>query len=277
MFLGTLRSASPWQSTVLPEQEHCAGHGCGATSPAIASNSPRDRVNFPQPHIITARCRPAGARLPRPRGGAGRAALLLAAGNVRATFRVRRKRSPFYPKPSQENNPGKVRWVAPIRGWRQLRWEGGRPGPFFASPSDGEERRHSGRAPCEGEANPRSLRAQRSWATSLSSSSPLSKPWLAGEPRPPNQRASSAAGRAAQQSLPRASPAAGRSQPHGGRRRGWHRAHTALPEALQQIIPLSQAFIKLSHGRRREGRKKKSQTHEMMLGLAFHPPRPLLL
>lgn len=69
---------------------------------------------------------PSRAHRPRPRGGAGRAALLLAAGSARATFRVRRQRSLFYPKPSEENNPGKVRRVAPVHGWRQLRWARGR-------------------------------------------------------------------------------------------------------------------------------------------------------
>lgn len=119
---------------------------------------------------------------------------------------------------------------------------------------------------CDGEANPRGSgcggvgRATYSpLSPSESRDCPLSPRREAVEPVRPSS-APCAAARAALQPLPRASPAAGRSQPHGGRRRGWHRAHTALPEAPQQIIPLSQAFIKLSHRRRREGKKKVKHT-----------------
>lgn len=187
--------------------------------------------------------RPAGARRPRARGGAGRAALLfhLAAGSARATFRVRRKRSPLYPEPSRANKPGKVRRVVTIRSWRQLGGEGAWPGP----PSVTRRMAGTGGTRLSASAAPAPSRA------------------------PPRIRPGAA-------SAPTRVPAAGRSQPPGAAA-GLHRAHTALPRGSANHPPL--AGIHQTVSRKEEGgeiKKKKSQTHEMMLGsgFGFPPPAP---
>lgn len=169
--------------------------------------------------------RPAGARRPRARGGAGRAALLfhLAAGSARATFRVRRKRSPLYPEPSRANKPGKVRRVVTIRSWRQLGGEGAWPGPPSVT------RRMAGTGGTR-------LSASAAPAPSRAPLPAVTPPGFVLVRRP----------------LPRVSPPRAARSPRA-RRRGCT-AHTQPCRGAQQIIPHWQAFIKLSHGRKREGR-----------------------
>lgn len=163
---------------------------------------------------------------------------------------MRRQPSLFNPEPSEENNPGKVRRRHRSAAEGNLARRGAAPGPSLAGPSvpgRGGTRGSSSRALRDGEANPG---GSGCGGVGRATYPPL---------RPFPSRECPARGRGAPSApaaAPTRVPAAGRSQPHGGRR-GRHRAHTALPQAPQQIIPLSQAFIKLSHGRRREGKKKK--------------------
>lgn len=294
MFLGTPRSASPWQSTVLPEQEHCAGQGCGATSPAIASSSPRDRVSFPQPHIITARCRPAGARRPRPRGGRrGARRPPPRRGERSGNFRGA-EISEVLPSQSSAEQTTPAKWG----GWHRSAAEGNfagkggaGPGPSLASPSGGGERRHSGLV------FTRSLRRRSKptgWGyggVGLAPDLPPPRPSLTSRDSPARGRRAPSApaarflrggprsAAAAPTRVPRRGPL---TAPRGAAAGLTPRTHRPARGASANHTPLAgihQTVSRKEEGgeRRRKKNKKRSQTQKMMLGLAFHPPRPLLL
>lgn len=101
--------------------------------------------------------------------------------------------------------------------------------------------------------------------------SPLSPRLEAAEPRPPERRASCAAVRAAAAPtrVPRRGPL---TAPRGAAAGLTPRTHRPARGASANHTPL--AGIHQTASRKEE---EKSQTHKTMLGLAFHPPHPLLL